>query len=94
MMDNKLFQDFVDKMFTLDIDQYNKLNQTIRALRDVQVIKVKNALEVGDRVKITGGKRLTNAMGKVLKINRVKALVLIDNDNRTWNIPLAMIAKI
>jgi preprotein translocase subunit YajC len=94
MMDKKLFDNFVLEMFQMDVDQYNRLNQTIRSMREYQVIKMKAELTAGDRVVVNGGKRLINAKGTIKKVNKVKALVTIDGDGRTWNVPICMLMKI
>jgi hypothetical protein len=93
-MDKKLFQDFMTQILDVDTKQYNELKDKTNMMKDLFVQRLKYELMVGDRVNVSGGKRVTNENGTVIKINRTRAQVKLDKDMRTWNVPLVFISKI
>ena len=75
------------------IDNVQDLNKVIAVIKNQQkvlkaraIAKAKNQFSVGDTVNINGrGKTL---VGKILKINRTKAICLINGDK--YDVPLSI----
>ena len=65
----------------------NLVKMQQKNLRNKAIMIAKAALSVGDTVKVNS-KKITE-LGKVVKINRTKAEVLIDGT--TWTCPLGML---
>ena len=86
-------------MMLTEIERQINLIEDVRELRAVQGFvkdrrralgnKVKWKLKVGDNVQITNGGKVEH--GKVLKINRTRAVVNIDD--MQWTVPFSMITK-
>ena len=51
--------------------------------------KIGNQLQIGDKVKVNNG--TTIEYGEIIKVNRTRAVVKIDDMN--WNVPFSMITK-
>ena len=51
--------------------------------------KIGNALQRGDKVRVANGR--TTEYGDVIKVNRTRAVVRIDDQQ--WNVPFSMITK-
>ena len=72
-----------------NINHLNTVSKEIKEQRDYIGRKIGNKLQRGDKVRVNG----TNGIekGEVIKINRTRAVVRIDN--RQWNVPFSMITK-
>jgi hypothetical protein len=49
------------------------------------------SLRVGDQVTVSGGKKLGTEDGEIIKVNRTRAIVLIDD--KRWTVPFSLISK-
>jgi len=88
-------------MMLTEIESKINLIEDIRELRQIQQFvkdrkraignRLKYQLQIGDKVKINGSSRLEK--GVVTKINRTRAIVKIDNQQWTYNVPFTMITK-
>jgi hypothetical protein len=94
MMDKKLFENFINKIFDLDGEQIGLLKIRMNTVKEIEAQKLKGTLVIGDRVMAAGGRKLNGDKGTIVKVNRTRAQVRLDNDTRIWNIPLTMLNKI
>ena len=72
-----------------NINHLNTVSKEIKEQRDYIGRKIGNKLQRDDKVRVNG----TNGIekGEVIKVNRTRAVVRIDN--RQWNVPFSMITK-
>jgi hypothetical protein len=80
-------QDRINKIE--DIRDLRVIQQFIKDRRDYLGSKTKYKLAVDDKVKITSNSKVE--YGVIQKINRTRAVVIIDD--RRWNVPFSMITK-
>ena len=66
-----------------------KIQQEIKEQRDYIGRKIGNQLQRGDKVRVSGTNGFEN--GEVIKVNRTRAVVRIDN--KQWNVPFSMITR-
>ena len=65
------------------------IQKEIKEQRDYIGRKIGNQLQRGDKVRVNSGTSIE--YGEVIKVNRTRAVVNIDN--RSWNVPFSMITK-
>tara|TARA_R100000808_G_scaffold59_6_gene430 strand:+ start:4906 stop:5175 length:270 start_codon:yes stop_codon:yes gene_type:complete len=80
-------QDRINKIE--DIRDLRVIQQFIKDRRDYLGNKTKYKLAVNDKVKVTSNSKVE--YGVIQKINRTRAVVIIDG--RRWNVPFSMITK-
>ena len=66
-----------------------EIQKEIKEQRDYIGRKIGNQLQRGDKVRVSGTNGFEN--GEVIKVNRTRAVVRIDN--KQWNVPFSMITK-
>ena len=72
-----------------NINHLNTVSKEIKEQRDYIGRKIGNKLQRGDKVRVSSGTGMEK--GEVVKVNRTRAVVRIDN--RQWNVPFSMITK-
>ena len=86
----------MDYILTADNETLVDLNNLIKDCFKKQSSKLKVTLKVGDDVKINGSNRIE--FGKVLKVNRTRAVVRCWNKDKEFNVnytvPFTMISKL
>lgn len=85
---NEVFTEVQQSSFS--VDEYVKLLDLIQFKRGRVGSANVHRLTIGSRVKIVSTKG--TQYGTLLKVNKTKCQVKIDNDFRTWNVPFGMIA--
>ena len=65
------------------------ISNAIKQTRKWLAAEIGNKLQVGDNVRISGSNKIER--GEIIKINRTRAVVRIDNQQ--WTVPFSMITK-
>lgn len=74
-----------------DKAEISQIANAIIDIRKVQSREAKNSLRVGAKVSFVSSRSGGKFTGKVIKINRTKAVIATDNDWRQWSVPFTML---
>jgi preprotein translocase subunit YajC len=72
-----------------NVNHLRTIQKEIKEQRSYIGRKIGNQLQRGDKVRVNSGTGIEH--GEVIKVNRTRAVVNIDN--RNWNVPFSMITK-
>ena len=74
-----------------DLDELRLIRSAINDRITEVANAIKYELQNGDKVKINSPRKELQEDGTIVKVNRTRAVVLIDG--KQWNVPFALITK-
>ena len=75
-------------------DAINMLVNVRKERQGEQLVKMKSGLAKGDEVQFYHSQRGKYLRGTVKKVKTKKALVIEENSNMTWDVPMGMLKKV
>ena len=92
-----MLEELLKEVNKLDVQDLSELNRFVVArhnqLRNMEALNSKMSFNVGDSVSWESRKQGMKVTGKIIKINRTKAVVKADNGGVTWTVPFDMLKK-
>lgn len=75
-------------------DAINMLANVRKERQGEQLVKMKSGLAKGDEVQFYHASRGKYLRGTVKKVKTKKALVIEENSNMTWDVPMGMLKRV
>ena len=75
-------------------DAINMLVSVRKERQGEQLVKMKSGLAKGDEVQFYHSQRGKYLRGTVKKVKTKKALVIEENSNMTWDVPMGMLKRV
>ena len=75
-------------------DAINMLVNVRKERQGEQLVKMKSGLAKGDEVQFYHSQRGKYLRGTVKKVKTKKALVIEENSNMTWDVPMGMLKRV